>query len=126
MERLFLQCARYVRAAVPGLMAREATELPARNRIGTSAWSPARLRSRYRRPLLQILLRRRISPEAAEKLIVRAVSRVSHVVRGNHDVEYRTLEELLYRTTCDLAAEYHRGDLLDDDDMLPAAERLIP
>ena len=66
---------------------------------------------RYRRPLLQIFLHRRIARDAAEDLLQRTFLQVIKKIRADGLENPANLGGYLYRTACKLAIAYWRGEL---------------
>jgi len=66
---------------------------------------------RYRRPLLQIFLHRRIARDAAEDLLQRTFLQVIKKIRADGLEDPTNLGGYLYRTACKLAIAYWRGEL---------------
>src|ERR1700730_14347098 len=66
---------------------------------------------RYRRPLLQVFLQRRIARDAAEDLLQRTFLRAITKIRTEGLDDPSKLGGFLYRTACKLATMYFRGDL---------------
>jgi RNA polymerase sigma factor (sigma-70 family) len=66
---------------------------------------------RYRRPLMQVFLHRRIAHDAAEDLLQRTFLRAITKIRTEGLKDPSKLGGYLYRTACKLAIMYFRGDL---------------
>jgi RNA polymerase sigma factor (sigma-70 family) len=66
---------------------------------------------RYRRPLLQVFLHRRIDRDAAEDLLQRTFLQVIKKIRAEGLEDPSNLGGYLYRTACKLATAYWRGEL---------------
>jgi len=66
---------------------------------------------RYRRPLLQVLLHRRIARDAAEDLLQRTFLQAIKKIRADGLDDPSNLGGYLYRTACNLATAYWRGEL---------------
>jgi len=66
---------------------------------------------RYRRPLLQVFLQRRIDRDAAEDLLQRTFERAVTKIRTEGLKDPSKLGGYLYRTACKLATAYWRGEL---------------
>ncbi|HEY6484154.1 MAG TPA: sigma-70 family RNA polymerase sigma factor [Steroidobacteraceae bacterium] len=66
---------------------------------------------RYRRPLLQVFLHRRIARDAAEDLLQRTFLQAVKKIRTEGLDDPSNLGGYLYRTACKLAAAYWRGEL---------------
>ena len=66
---------------------------------------------RYRRPLLQVFLHRRIARDAAEDLLQRTFLQVIKKIRADGLEDPTNLGGYLYRTACKLAIAYWRGEL---------------
>ncbi len=75
---------------------------------------------RYRRPLFQIFLQRRVNPDAAEDLVQRTFLLAIKKIRGEGLSQPGKLGGYLYRTACNLATLYWRGELSRRED--PAGE----
>jgi RNA polymerase sigma-70 factor (ECF subfamily) len=65
---------------------------------------------RYRRPLLQVLLQRRIAHDVAEDLLQRTFLQVIKRIRLGEMNDPSNLGRYLYRTACNLATAYWRGE----------------
>lgn len=65
---------------------------------------------RYRRPLMQVFLQRRIARDAAEDLLQRTFLRAVTKIRTEGLDDPSKLGGFLYRTACNLARMYFRGD----------------
>src|SRR5262249_34846349 len=66
---------------------------------------------RYRRPLMQVFLHRRIARDAAEDLLQRTFLQVIKKIRADGLEDPANLGGYLYRTACHLATAYWRGEL---------------
>ncbi|MGH8140214.1 MAG: RNA polymerase sigma factor [Steroidobacteraceae bacterium] len=66
---------------------------------------------RYRRPLLQVFLHRRIARDAAEDLLQRTFLQAIKKIRSEGLDDPHNLGGYLYRTACKLATAYWRGEL---------------
>ena len=66
---------------------------------------------RYRRPLLQVFLHRRIARDVAEDLLQRTFLQAIKKIRAEGLDDPSNLGGYLYRTACKLAASYWRGEL---------------
>ncbi len=66
---------------------------------------------RYRRPLLQVFLHRRIARDAAEDLLQRTFLQAIKKIRTEGLDDPTNLGGYLYRTACKLATAYWRGEL---------------
>lgn len=66
---------------------------------------------RFRRPLLQVFLQRRIDRDAAEDLLQRTFLQALKKIRGEGLADPDNLGGYLYRTACNLACAYWRGEL---------------
>lgn len=66
---------------------------------------------RYRRPLLQVFLHRRIARDAAEDLLQRTFLQAIKKIRADGLDDPTKLGGYLYRTACNLATAYWRGEL---------------
>src|SRR5215467_10058262 len=66
---------------------------------------------RYRRPLLQVFLHRRITRDAAEDLLQRTFLQAIKKIRTEGLDDPSNLGGYLYRTACKLATAYWRGEL---------------
>ena len=71
----------------------------------------AQMYARYRRPLLQVFLQRRIDRDAAEDLLQRTFLQALKKIRGAGLDDPANLGGYLYRTACNLATAYWRGEL---------------
>jgi RNA polymerase sigma-70 factor (ECF subfamily) len=65
---------------------------------------------RYRRPLMQVFLQRRIARDAAEDLLQRTFLRAVTKIRTEGLDDPSKLGGFLYRTACNLASMYFRGE----------------
>ena len=66
---------------------------------------------RYRRPLMQIFLHRRIARDAAEDLLQRTFLQAIEKIRADGLADPANLGGYLYRTACHMATAYWRGEL---------------
>lgn len=66
---------------------------------------------RYRRPLYQIFLQRRVNPDVAQDLVQRTFLVAIKKIRSEGLAEPGKLGGYLYRTACNLATLYWRGEL---------------
>jgi RNA polymerase sigma-70 factor (ECF subfamily) len=66
---------------------------------------------RYRRPLLQVFIHRRIARDAAEDLLQRTFLQAIKKIRAEGLDDPSSLGGYLYRTACKLATAYWRGEL---------------
>jgi len=66
---------------------------------------------RYRRPLMQVFLHRRIGRDAAEDLLQRTFLQIVKKIRADGLEDPANLGGYLYRTACHLATAYWRGEL---------------
>jgi len=66
---------------------------------------------RYRRPLMQVFLQRRIDRDAAEDLLQRTFLQAIKKIRTDGLDDPGNLGGYLYRTACKLATAYWRGEL---------------
>jgi RNA polymerase sigma-70 factor (ECF subfamily) len=66
---------------------------------------------RYRRPLMQVLLQRRIDRDAAQDLLQRTFLQAIKKIRSEGLDDPSNLGGYLYRTACKLATAYWRGEL---------------
>ncbi|HKT74665.1 MAG TPA: sigma-70 family RNA polymerase sigma factor [Steroidobacteraceae bacterium] len=66
---------------------------------------------RYRRPLLQVFLHRRIARDAADDLLQRTFLQAIKKIRTEGLDDPSNLGGYLYRTACKLATAYWRGEL---------------
>jgi RNA polymerase sigma-70 factor (ECF subfamily) len=66
---------------------------------------------RYRRPLMQVFLQRRIDRDAAEDLLQRTFLQAIKKIRTEGLDDPGNLGGYLYRTACKLATAYWRGEL---------------
>jgi RNA polymerase sigma-70 factor (ECF subfamily) len=72
---------------------------------------------RYRRPLLQIFLQRRIDPDVAQDLLQRTFLQAIKKIRTEGLSDPSKLGGYLYRTACNLAIAYWRGELARRQDV---------
>jgi RNA polymerase sigma-70 factor, ECF subfamily len=81
---------------------------------------------RYRRPLLQVFLQRRIARDAAEDLLQRTFLQAIKKIRADGLDDPSNLGGYLYRTACKLATSYWRGELSrrhdNDQELLTSVE----
>ena len=66
---------------------------------------------RYRRPLLQVFLQRRVQRDVAEDLLQRTFLQAIQKIRSDGLEDPSKLGGYLYRTACNLATAYWRGEL---------------
>jgi RNA polymerase sigma-70 factor, ECF subfamily len=66
---------------------------------------------RYRRPLLQIFLQRRIDSDVAQDLLQRTFLQAIKKIRAEGLSDPSRLGGYLYRTACNLATAYWRGEI---------------
>jgi RNA polymerase sigma-70 factor (ECF subfamily) len=66
---------------------------------------------RYRRPLMQVFLQRRIDRDAAQDLLQRTFLQAIKKIRADGLQDPNNLGGYLYRTACKLATAYWRGEL---------------
>lgn len=66
---------------------------------------------RYRRPLLQVFLQRRIARDVAQDLLQRTFLQAIKKIRAEGLEDPSKLGGYLYRTACNLATAYWRGEL---------------
>lgn len=66
---------------------------------------------RYRRPLMQVFLQRRIDRDAAQDLLQRTFLQVLKKIRSDGLDDPGNIGGYLYRTACKLATAYWRGEL---------------
>jgi RNA polymerase sigma-70 factor (ECF subfamily) len=66
---------------------------------------------RYRRPLMQVFLQRRIDRDAAQDLLQRTFLQAIKKIRSEGLEDPSNLGGYLYRTACKLATAYWRGEL---------------
>ncbi len=66
---------------------------------------------RYRRPLMQVFLQRRIDRDAAQDLLQRTFLQAIKKIRTEGLEDPGNLGGYLYRTACKLATAYWRGEL---------------
>ncbi len=66
---------------------------------------------KYRRPLLQVLLTRRVNPDVAQDILQRTFVQAIKKIRTEGLMEPEKLGGYLHRTACNLAAQYWRGEL---------------
>jgi len=66
---------------------------------------------RYRRPLMQVFLQRRIDRDAAQDLLQRTFLQAIKKIRSDGLDDPSNLGGYLYRTACKLATAYWRGEL---------------
>jgi RNA polymerase sigma-70 factor (ECF subfamily) len=72
---------------------------------------------RYRRPLLQIFLQRRIDRDVAQDLLQRTFLQAIKKIRAEGLSDPNKLGGYLYRTACNLATAYWRGELARRQDV---------
>jgi RNA polymerase sigma factor (sigma-70 family) len=78
--------------------------------ISDGGTPPDELYVRYRRPLLQIFLQRRIDSDVAQDLVQRTFLQAIKKIRGGGLEDPSKLGGYLYRTACNLAIAYWRGE----------------
>ena len=66
---------------------------------------------KYRRPLLQVFLARRVTPDVAQDLLQRTFVQAIQKIRTEGLMEPEKLGGYLHRTACNMAAKYWRGEL---------------
>src|SRR5579885_569492 len=66
---------------------------------------------RYRRPLLQVLLSRRVTADVAQDLLQRTFVQAIQKIRTEGLMEPEKLGRYLHRTACNMAVAYWRGEL---------------
>jgi RNA polymerase sigma-70 factor, ECF subfamily len=66
---------------------------------------------KYRRPLMQVLLARRVTPDVAQDLMQRTFVQAIQKIRTEGLMEPEKLGGYLHRTACNMAAKYWRGEL---------------
>lgn len=71
---------------------------------------------RYRRPLYQIFLQRRVNPDVAHDLVQRTFLLAIRKIRSEGLSEPERFGGYLYRTACNLAASWWRGELARRED----------
>jgi RNA polymerase sigma-70 factor, ECF subfamily len=71
---------------------------------------------RYRRPLLQLLLQRRVKDDVAQDLLQRTFLQAIKKIRTEGLMEPEKLGGYLHRTACNLATLYWRGKLSRPED----------
>jgi RNA polymerase sigma-70 factor, ECF subfamily len=71
---------------------------------------------KFRRPLLQVFLQRRIDPDAAQDLLQRTFLQAIKKIRSDGLNDPSNLGGYLYRTATKLAAAYWRGELAHQHD----------
>jgi RNA polymerase sigma-70 factor, ECF subfamily len=74
---------------------------------------------RYRRPLLQIFLQRRVDRDVAQDLLQRTFLQAIKKIRTEGLRDPSKLGGYLYRTACNLATAYWRGEIARRQDTLP-------
>lgn len=74
---------------------------------------------RYRRPLLQIFLQRRIDRDVSEDLLQRTFLQAIKKIRTEGLQDPSKLGGYLYRTACNLATAYWRGEIARRHDTYP-------
>lgn len=72
---------------------------------------------RYRRPLLQIFLQRRIDRDVAQDLLQRTFLQAIKKIRAEGLEDPSKLGGYLYRTACNLATAYWRGEIARRQDV---------
>jgi RNA polymerase sigma factor, sigma-70 family len=71
---------------------------------------------KFRRPLLQVFLQRRINPDAAQDLLQRTFLQAIQKIRSDGLDDPSNLGGYLYRTATNLATAYWRGELARQHD----------
>jgi hypothetical protein len=79
--------------------------------IGDGSMLREELYVRYRRPLLQVFLQRRVQRDVAEDLLQRTFLQAIQKIRSDGLEDPSKLGGYLYRTACNLATAYWRGEL---------------
>lgn len=74
---------------------------------------------RYRRPLLQIFLQRRVDRDVAQDLLQRTFLQAIKKIRTEGLEDPSKLGGYLYRTACNLATAYWRGEIARRQDTFP-------
>jgi RNA polymerase sigma-70 factor (ECF subfamily) len=85
--------------------------------ISEGSNSQDQLYLRYRRPLLQVFLQRRIARDVAQDLLQRTFLQAIKKIRAEGLEDPSKLGGYLYRTACNLATAYWRGELARRRDM---------
>jgi RNA polymerase sigma-70 factor (ECF subfamily) len=85
--------------------------------ISQGSTSQDQLYLRYRRPLLQVFLQRRIARDVAQDLLQRTFLQAIKKIRAEGLEDPSKLGGYLYRTACNLATAYWRGELARRRDM---------
>lgn len=85
--------------------------------ISQGSNSQDQLYLRYRRPLLQVFLQRRIARDVAQDLLQRTFLQAIKKIRAEGLEDPSKLGGYLYRTACNLATAYWRGELARRRDM---------
>jgi len=85
--------------------------------ISQGGTSQDQLYLRYRRPLLQVFLQRRIARDVAQDLLQRTFLQAIKKIRAEGLEDPSKLGGYLYRTACNLATAYWRGELARRRDM---------
>ncbi|MGH8226553.1 MAG: RNA polymerase sigma factor [Steroidobacteraceae bacterium] len=71
---------------------------------------------KYRRPLLQVFLQRRVNADVAQDLVQRTFLQAIKKIRAEGLTEPAKLGGYLHRTACNLATQYWRGELSRRED----------
>jgi RNA polymerase sigma-70 factor, ECF subfamily len=87
--------------------------------IGDGSTLREELYVRYRRPLLQVFLQRRVQRDVAEDLLQRTFLQAIQKIRSDGLEDPSKLGGYLYRTACNLATAYWRGELAHRQDFDP-------
>lgn len=87
---------------------RQAEDFPAADSIGDDTLN-GRLKGRYRRPLLQLFLKRHLKPDAAEDFIHFAFRAAGDEIRKRTIKDEADVRVYLYRLACSLAVSYWHG-----------------
>jgi RNA polymerase sigma-70 factor (ECF subfamily) len=87
--------------------------------IGDGSTLREELYVRYRRPLLQVFLQRRVQRDVAEDLLQRTFLQAIQKIRSDGLEDPSKLGGYLYRTACNLATAYWRGELARRQDFDP-------
>jgi RNA polymerase sigma-70 factor (ECF subfamily) len=87
--------------------------------IGDGSMLREELYVRYRRPLLQVFLQRRVQRDVAEDLLQRTFLQAIQKIRSDGLEDPSKLGGYLYRTACNLATAYWRGELARRQDFDP-------
>jgi RNA polymerase sigma factor (sigma-70 family) len=87
------------------------TDIPFVRALSEGTEPQNKLYARYRTPLLQVFLHRRIARDAAEDLLQRTLLLAVKKIRTEGLDDPSSLGGYLYRTACKLATAYWRGEL---------------